>query len=1714
MRRIRDFLRQSDGYSLVVVAVLFAAMAAMVAAYLDRDAVTQQMGRQQDIRSQMSRISSALAQYSYYNGNRYPCPASLLTTPLDAAFGDPVTNCHTGTPTGVTVLSGSTEVLRGMVPVRALIPYGVDVNDAFDPWNARIMYVVNRNLTPSGNGSAQVYPVVTDATLNTTMPPSSYLLFSYGRDRRGAYIRSQSSASLAAGPSVACTGTDIRSENCDDDLFFRTGAANTPSNASTGEYFDDTMNISPLSLTSTVNGCARDDYYDWSATGTCVGMLPSLSSGESVTISGCGSTGQGQVTVTCTNGSLSQSAISCTTGGSCVAQTGCTAQTATWLTNCSGPVPALNSGESIPVGNTAANYAGSISATCSNGVLALTGGSCRSINCSSQTVNWGSCSGSSGTISHGNTATVSNTAGGYTGTVSVSCSNGTLTQSSPSCTATANSNCTSQSVSWGSGCTAMSGSMNHGATNAITNTASGFTGTGTASCNNGTATATGTCNAQCAVSSVNWGGYCSATTSLMNHGDSTAVGNVAPGYTGSATVSCSNGTLSTSAESCAAASSTGQIYCWGSYNTYGQQGRGNTSSTTMPTTTITLPSGVTAWKTLDVGNYGGCAIGDNNNGYCWGTGMLGSATSTSYVPIAVTMPSGVTFQQLKTDSDSACAIGSDGKLYCWGGNSHGQLGLGDTTSRTTPVSVPFPSGVTSFVKLAMGQGVTCAIGNNDRTYCWGNNTFGVQGNGGTTNSSSPTLVPLYSGVTGHVAIAASYQHVCAIGNNGKVYCQGYNAYGALGNGTFTTSYNPVEATMPSGVTSFTAIAVGGSTSCALANTGNLYCWGGSGYGEVGNGQDGSRNVPTLVTLPSGATSFTSVSIKGLNVCATGNNKRLYCWGQGTYYVNGDGSASHRNVPTAVSFPSYINAIQPSTGYQYACSLMHSFCAVQTVNWGSGCSSTTISNMAIDTSTTVNAEDVGKTGAATVTCTNGSLVVSNPTCGNAISKTYCTGYNGQSQIGDATTTQRTVPTLSTLPSGVTSLGKATAGYYHSCAIADTGRPYCWGSYYIGDGTSSTRNVPTGVTMPSGVTSFKEIAAGNGHTCGIGNNGRAYCWGEGSSGQIGNGGNSTVSVPTIVSLPSGVTSFTSIASGRNHSCAIGNNGSAYCWGTSDYGEIGNGSVSDYSDPENPYTVYYYSPTAVSMPSGVTFIKIYAGSYNTCALGNNGRAYCWGDNTNGQIGVGNTNPALIPVLVNLPSGVTSYTSLAVGQGTICGVGNNGLAYCWGTNQYGAVGNGVTSNNTYSTPQAVTLPSGVTSFTKVEKGGYFYMCGIANTNNAYCWGYNGYGLLGDGTTTTRYVPTLVTTPSGMTKALNANAYQYHTCFTFQEDTTPVDGGWSGWSAWGSCSASCGGGTQTRTRTCTNPAPANGGADCVGSASESQSCNTGSCDVNGSCLSFGSTYYTSQPATDTSTGCTAGTFAEMSDATSQWRWYCNGAGGGSNVTCYANRPVDGDCDTSHSGGPPFYTQPATNSVNGCDNGTTYEDQSDTSTLWRWYCHGIGGGATVSCSEARPVDGSCKSFASNYSSQPCSSTSTCCNSGTYSNTTDTTTTWNWACNGSGGGNNASCTANRRVNGVCGGSFTVCNAGSLGNNYDYGCGAYQHWYCLGINGGTDANCTISNPPCAGGGTSGVCGGSYQVCAQGTLGSSTDYGCSSPYQKHWWCMGSGGGGNVLCTLNNAC
>jgi len=388
----------------------------------------------------------------------------------------------------------------------------------------------------------------------------------------------------------------------------------------------------------------------------------------------------------------------------------------------------------------------------------------------------------------------------------------------------------------------------------------------------------------------------------------------------------------------------------------------------------------------------------------------------------------------------------------------------------------------------------------------------------------------------------------------------------------------------------------------------------------------------------------------------------------------------------------------------------------------------------------------------------------------------TGVRADAQQVMITATSETVSGSAgvtvTAPEATVSFVTIEAAAYHTCGRTAAGAAHCWGDNrgaQLGIGA-----VSNGATTPqavSGGLAFASVSVGGIHACGLTAGGAAYCWGADLYGGLGAGapGPDICSGSDVGQFPCGSAplavagglTFSSLSAGWGPTCAVTANGSAYCWGDNLDGALGVGADTGnvQSCSLGPCS---YTPLAVA--GGLAFTTLGAGNLYACGLTSSGAAYCWGDNSTGELGIGvNAAPdtcahgpcSRTPVAV---AGGLTFTTLNVGTQHTCARATDGGWYCWGLNNYGQLGTGATGPETCagapcsSTPVAVSVGINLTAVV----AGRRHSCGVTSAGAAYCWGENVYGQLGDGTTTNSLTPVAV---AGGHAFASLSPFLYHTC-------------------------------------------------------------------------------------------------------------------------------------------------------------------------------------------------------------------------------------------------------------------------------------------------------------------------------------------------------------------
>lgn len=434
------------------------------------------------------------------------------------------------------------------------------------------------------------------------------------------------------------------------------------------------------------------------------------------------------------------------------------------------------------------------------------------------------------------------------------------------------------------------------------------------------------------------------------------------------------------------------------------------------------------------------------------------------------------------------------------------------------------------------------------------------GGGGTEGSGNHD-----STLTGAIAVTAGDHHTCALFSAGSVACWGSGSAGQLGDG-LTWGRNPkpcgewCRATpgLVSGILDAIEITAGRGYTCALHASGYIDCWGGNGFGQLGNG--GLTEQALVPSRVAGIGNAIGISAGENHACALLSTGEVNCWGRNDSGQLGDGTSAG-----------------PEQCGQYS----------------TPCSVTPVPVSGITSAVAISA---GRENVCAVLSTGGVT---------------CWGANEVGQLGDETSDgpEECYPLhyCSTTPVPVAGLDSATAISVRelgACALRSTEGVECWGSNKFGELGSGTvvgpekcepngSNCSTIPTPVSGVGDVLAISGGGDHSCALRSGGGVYCWGSTRSGALGNGSVAsseicelgycrTVPVPVI-----GIGDATSLAAGGGyaaggeHSCAVLTGGKVSCWGQNGSGELGIGSA---DGPEMCEGVYGSSQACSTIPISV--------------------------------------------------------------------------------------------------------------------------------------------------------------------------------------------------------------------------------------------------------------------------------------------------------------------------------------------------------------------------------------------------------------------------------------------------------------------------------------------------------------------------------------------------
>lgn len=628
--------------------------------------------------------------------------------------------------------------------------------------------------------------------------------------------------------------------------------------------------------------------------------------------------------------------------------------------------------------------------------------------------------------------------------------------------------------------------------------------------------------------------------------------------------------------------------------------------------------------------------------------------------------------------------------------NHGVLAGGNTVTITGDNFVEYNS--IHIETISGGESHTCATASDGQAYCWGRNQHGQLGTGDTNQTTVPVAVDT-SGVLNGLTIkqiSASTYHTCAIASDDQAYCWGYNASGQLGSNVGSQSVVPVAVDTSGELHNKTVlqISAGMDHTCVATSDGEAYCWGGNDSGQLGNNDQPNRSLVPVAVDTSGEL----------------NNKAVWQIAAGRHFT----------------------------------------CAVATDN--------------------VTLE----------------------------SRAYCWGGNEYGQLGDNSSNSSPIPVAvdtSGVLNGLTvkQITAMNSNIYsaNACVIASDNKAYCWGRNdrgRLGDGTANNSPVPVAVDTSRMLAGkdIKQISAGGTHTCAVTIDDWAYCWGYSAYGQLGNGTVITSYFPAEVA-PGGASQNIQVKFGDNPSTNVDWRSSTELAVVVPTGASPGAVDITVINPDGdtttltqsytysaPLTATTTSPTRGVLTGGNTTTitgtgfsgqaeilthTIAGGNSHSCAIASDGQAYCWGRNNVGQLGNNSTEDSLAPVAV-WTSGVLAgktIKQLAAGNEHTCAIASDNQTYCWGTGDHGRLGNGTTAQS--NVPVAVKT-DGILSGKTIKQisAGLAHTCAVTSDEQAYCWGYNPFGQLGNGSTNASSVPVAVSRSGALAdkaiKSITAGGY------------------------------------------------------------------------------------------------------------------------------------------------------------------------------------------------------------------------------------------------------------------------------------------------------------------------------------------------------------------------
>jgi len=665
------------------------------------------------------------------------------------------------------------------------------------------------------------------------------------------------------------------------------------------------------------------------------------------------------------------------------------------------------------------------------------------------------------------------------------------------------------------------------------------------------------------------------------------------------------------------------------------------------------------------------------------------------------------------------------KVYSWGEWINRSYSLSAVKTNLAPIEMDFKELIDQEkpVSVDAGRDHACALFDNGRLFCWGSNYYGQLGNSTNLYSFLPKEIDMSNELKGKkvISVTCGVYHTCVIADDLNVYCWGYNGTQQLGTGDNTNLLSPRKVNSETLDNSeIVQIDAGSGFTCAVDSLGKLYCW-----GHLSLGYSIDSGVPSEVGSYFGLDKrmVTQVSCGSDSLCVLDSKYRMFCMG----HDNDNYKLGVRTLENDIHFAEVLREgdfrlVKPeklTTGEDFSC-IIDRFDATYCWGLGSQCNfgeKFLYSNLPVLTpkNATVPGKIVDISAGVLTVCVLDDL-----------GGVYCRGSNMSATLGNGTdmdsscTQIKTAEDLSIRNKVVTALDVKN---HSTCVVTKDKTLHCWGE---NAGSHNFGEYPYSYSVPVNLRSegfefaqdVNKVSQGSSHSCYLNDEGNIFCWGENLKGQLGNDSFEKSFKPVKVQ-DSGVLNgkeVVEISLGSNHSCALDVDGSVYCWGFNYFGQLGDGTFTNSSVPVKVFDS--------GVLSGQKVVQISLGGSSTCVLTQTGSVFCWGINETGQLGNGEIDDSNVPVKVD-DTGVLAgkvLKAIDVFSGHACALDEAGVIYCWGDNSNGQLGNG-TKESSLVPMEVVYDEIPENKKAKLVSVGWSHTCSVYEDNELYCWGLLSYG-------------------------------------------------------------------------------------------------------------------------------------------------------------------------------------------------------------------------------------------------------------------------------------------------------------------------------------------------------------------------------------------------------